>query len=45
MWSPAIAAITKAARSGNIGDGKIFVVPLKKCPHPHRAKRVKAAIG
>lgn len=26
-----IAAIIKGARSGNIGDGKIFVTPLEKC--------------
>jgi nitrogen regulatory protein PII len=42
---PCIAAITKAARSGNIGDGKIFVVPLDEVhPHPHRRKG-SAAIG
>jgi nitrogen regulatory protein P-II 1 len=27
----AIQAIIKAAKSGNIGDGKIFVTPLEKC--------------
>ena len=26
-----IKAIMKAAKSGNIGDGKIFVTPLEKC--------------
>ena len=26
-----IKAIIKAAKSGNIGDGKIFVIPLEEC--------------
>ena len=26
-----VKAIIKAAKSGNIGDGKIFVTPLEKC--------------
>jgi len=29
MVEPAIEAITKAARTGKIGDGKIFVYPLE----------------
>lgn len=29
MVEPAIAAITEAARTGKIGDGKIFVYPLE----------------
>ncbi|MEI6030801.1 MAG: P-II family nitrogen regulator [Synechococcaceae cyanobacterium ELA739] len=28
--TPAIEAITKAARTGEIGDGKIFVVPVEE---------------
>src|SRR6476620_9198960 len=28
---PAVNAIMRAARSGNIGDGKIFVLPLDEC--------------
>jgi len=28
---PAIEAILESARSGNIGDGKIFVTPLERC--------------
>ncbi|RXK56180.1 P-II family nitrogen regulator [Oleiharenicola lentus] len=29
LLAPAIAAITGAAKTGKIGDGKIFVVPLE----------------
>lgn len=29
LVDPAVAAITKAARTGKIGDGKIFVVPVE----------------
>src|SRR6201999_4153838 len=28
---PTVQAILKAAHSGNIGDGKIFVLPLEEC--------------
>ncbi len=28
---PTIAAIVKGARTGEIGDGKIFVLPLQEC--------------
>ena len=28
---PTIDAIIKAARTGNIGDGKIFILPLEEC--------------
>jgi nitrogen regulatory protein P-II 1 len=28
---PAVDAITAGARTGNIGDGKIFVLDLKDC--------------
>ena len=28
---PTVDAIIKGARTGNIGDGKIFVVPLEEC--------------
>jgi nitrogen regulatory protein P-II 2 len=41
----AISAITKAARSGNIGDGKIFVVPLEDAVRIRTGERGKAAIG
>jgi len=26
-----VKSIVKAAKSGNIGDGKIFIIPLEKC--------------
>ncbi|MBK6880869.1 MAG: P-II family nitrogen regulator [Elusimicrobia bacterium] len=42
---PAIGAITKAARSGNIGDGKIFVVPLEQCVRIRTGEKGSAAIG
>ncbi len=34
-----IEAISSAARTGQIGDGKIFVSPLDRDPHPHRRAR------
>jgi nitrogen regulatory protein P-II 1 len=42
---PAIQAISKAARSGNIGDGKIFVVPLEEVVRIRTGERGKAAVG
>jgi nitrogen regulatory protein P-II 2 len=42
---PAIAAISKAARSGNIGDGKIFVMPLEDAVRIRTGERGKPAIG
>lgn len=42
---PAIAAISKAARSGNIGDGKIFVMPLEEAVRIRTGEKGKAAIG
>lgn len=42
---PAIGAITKAARSGNIGDGKIFVVPLEQCIRIRTGEKGSSAIG
>jgi len=41
----AIQAITKAARTGNIGDGKIFVMPLEDVIRIRTGERGKAAIG
>ena len=36
----AIDAIINAARTGNIGDGKIFVIPVEDGrPRPHRRTR------
>lgn len=31
-----VSAITEAARSGHVGDGKVFVVPLAEAVRPHR---------
>ena len=36
---PTIDAITAGARTGQIGDGKIFVLDLRGHPHPHRRDR------
>ena len=40
-----IAAITKAAQTGKIGDGKIFVVDLAECIRIRTGERGHAAIG
>ncbi len=42
---PALAAITKAAKSGNIGDGKIFVMPLEEVIRIRTNERGKVAVG
>jgi len=42
---PTIDAIVKGARTGNIGDGKIFVVPLEECVQVRTGATGKAAIG
>lgn len=42
---PTIAAIIAGARSGNIGDGKIFVTELKEVVRIRTGERGKAAIG
>jgi nitrogen regulatory protein P-II 1 len=41
----AIQAISKAARTGNIGDGKIFVMPLEEAVRIRTGEKGKAAIG
>jgi len=41
----AIDAITAAARSGNIGDGKIFVVPLEECVRIRTGETGTMAVG
>ena len=38
----AIEAIQKAAHTGKIGDGKIFVTPV--AAHPHRGNRLQRAV-
>ena len=42
---PAIKAIVKGAKSGEIGDGKIFVVDLKECVRIRTGERGGEAIG
>ena len=42
---PTINAIIKAAKSGNIGDGKIFVMPLEECIRIRTNEEGKEAIG
>ncbi len=42
---PTIKAITTAAKSGKIGDGKIFVVDLAECIRIRTGEKGKEAIG
>ncbi len=42
---PTIKAIIKAAKSGNIGDGKIFVMPLEECIRIRTDESGNGAIG
>jgi nitrogen regulatory protein P-II 2 len=42
---PTIKAIVKGAKSGAIGDGKIFVMPLEECIRIRTDERGGAAIG
>jgi nitrogen regulatory protein P-II 2 len=42
---PTIKAIIKGARSGNIGDGKIFITDLKECIRIRTGERGNVAIG
>ena len=42
---PTIDAIIKGARSGSIGDGKIFVLDLKECIRIRTGDTGKEAIG
>lgn len=42
---PAINAIIKGARSGNIGDGKIFVTNLEQCVRIRTGEEGNEAIG
>ena len=43
--APTIEAITKAARTGKIGDGKIFVTDLSECIRIRTGEKGKEAIG
>jgi nitrogen regulatory protein P-II 1 len=42
---PTIDAITQAARTGNIGDGKIFVTELPECIRIRTSETGRYAIG
>ncbi len=42
---PTIKAIVKGARTGKIGDGKIFVLPLEHCVRIRTGEEGNAAIG
>ena len=42
---PTVDAIVNGARTGNIGDGKIFVVPLEECIRIRSGETGKVAIG
>ncbi len=42
---PTVDAIVKGARTGKIGDGKIFIVPLEECIRVRTGETGKAAIG
>jgi nitrogen regulatory protein P-II 2 len=42
---PAVDAIVKGARTGNIGDGKIFILPMEECIRIRSGETGKVAIG
>jgi nitrogen regulatory protein P-II 2 len=42
---PTVKAIVKGAKSGSIGDGKIFVIPLEECIRIRTDEQGSAAIG
>ncbi|HOF14000.1 MAG TPA: P-II family nitrogen regulator [Spirochaetota bacterium] len=42
---PTIKAITRGAKTGNIGDGKIFVIPIEECIRIRTDERGSRAIG
>jgi len=42
---PTIDAIVQGARSGTIGDGKIFLVPLERCVRIRAGEEGNDAIG
>ena len=42
---PTVDAIIKGARTGNIGDGKIFILDLPECIRIRTGETGKAAIG
>jgi nitrogen regulatory protein P-II 2 len=42
---PTVDAIIKGARTGRIGDGKIFVLPLERCVRIRTGEEGNEAIG
>ena len=42
---PTVKAIVQGARTGTIGDGKIFVLPLERCVRIRTGERDGPAIG
>jgi len=42
---PTISAITKGAQTGEMGDGKIFILPLEECIRIRTSERGSEAIG
>ncbi len=42
---PAVKALTKAARTGEVGDGKIFILDLQECIRIRTGERDGTAIG
>ena len=42
---PTIDAIIKATKSGNIGDGKIFVMPMEECIRIRTEEEGSEAVG
>jgi nitrogen regulatory protein P-II 2 len=42
---PTLEAIIKGARTGEIGDGKIFIVPLEECIRIRTGETGRLAIG
>ena len=40
-----VKAVIKGAKTGNIGDGKIFIMPLEECIRIRTEEKGKAAIG
>jgi nitrogen regulatory protein P-II 1 len=42
---PTVDAIIRGARSGEIGDGKIFILPVEECIRIRTGETGSAAIG
>lgn len=42
---PTVKAITSSAKTGEIGDGKIFILDLKECIRIRTSEKGPAAIG